>query len=121
MDSTAAAPFGIHTLPSSPLTYPTCQASPSWWLTPSLHWTQYHPHRPHTGCRVWTSQPAPSAAALAEAQATCPDIAAMRQSASLSITSQLVDGVQLFGNISTGTFWPLFPHALQHVVFHSLH
>jgi len=68
-----------------------------------------------------TGQPAPSAAALAEAQATCPDIAAMQQSSSLNITSQLVDGVRLFGDVSTGTFRPLVPRALRHAVFSSLH
>jgi transposase InsO family protein len=68
-----------------------------------------------------TGQPAPSAAALAEAQAACPDVAAMQQSSSLNITSQLVDGVQLFGDVSTGTFRPLVPRALRHAVFSSLH
>ena len=47
------------------------------------------------------SQPVLSAAAFAEAQATCPDVAAMRQCTSLSITSQHVDGVQLYGDVST--------------------
>ena len=68
-----------------------------------------------------TRQPAPSAAALAAAQATCPDVAAMQQSTSLTISSQLVDGVQLVGDISTGTFRPLVPRALRHVVFSNLH
>ena len=67
------------------------------------------------------SQPVPSAAAFAAAQATCPDVAAMRQSTSLNITSQHVDGVQLYGDVSTGTFRPLVPRALRHAVFHSLH
>ncbi len=40
-------------------------------------------------------QPAPSAAALAAAQATCPDVAAMQQSTNLTIATHLVDGVQL--------------------------
>ena len=44
----------------------------------------------------------------------------MRQSARLSITSQLVEGLQLFGDISTGTFRPLVLSALRHAVFHSL-
>ena len=44
----------------------------------------------------------------------------MRQSARLSITSQLVEGLQLFRDISTGMFRPLVLSALRHAVFHSL-
>ena len=81
------------------------------------------PPPPHWVHRVNqpASQPVPSAAAFAAAQATCPDVAAMRQSTSLNITSQHVDGVQLYGDVSTGTFRPLVPRALRHAVFHSLH
>ena len=58
-------------------------------------------------------QPAPSATALATAQATCPDVAAMQQSTNLTIATQIVDGVQLLGDVSTGTFWPLVPCSLR--------
>ena len=48
-------------------------------------------------------------------------MAAMQQSPNLKIATQLVDGVQLLGDVSTGTFRPLVPRALRHAVFRSLH
>ena len=45
----------------------------------------------------------------------------LEESASLSITFQLVDGVKLFGDVSRGKFRPVVPHALRLAVFHSLH
>jgi hypothetical protein len=59
--------------------------------------------------------------AIAAAQPTCPDVAAMRQSPSLSISSRDYSGTQLLGDVSTGTFRPLVPAAFRAAVVRSLH
>jgi hypothetical protein len=60
-------------------------------------------------------------AAIAAAQQSCPDVAAMRQSPSLSISSRDDSGTQLLGDVSTGTFRPLVPAAFRAAVVRSLH
>jgi hypothetical protein len=52
-------------------------------------------------------------AALAAAQTTCPDVLSMQNSPSLQLTSREHGGVQLLGDISTGTFRPLVPAAFR--------
>ena len=79
---------------------------------PPARWVQHVAH---------VEQPEFSAATMAAQQATCPDVAAMRHSSSLNITAQLVDGVELLGDVSTGTFRPLVPRGLRHAIFTSLH
>jgi hypothetical protein len=59
--------------------------------------------------------------AIAAAQPSCPDVAAMRQSLSLSISSRDYRGTQLLGDVSTGTFCPLVPAAFRAAVVRSLH
>jgi hypothetical protein len=58
---------------------------------------------------------------LAASQRTCPDVAAMRASPNLRITSQDVGGVSVLGDVSTGVFRPLVPEAFRQLVFHHLH
>ena len=58
---------------------------------------------------------------LAASQRTCPDVAAMRKSSTLTVTSQEVGGAAVWGDVSTGTFRPLLPEAFRKHVFHSLH
>jgi hypothetical protein len=60
-------------------------------------------------------------AAMAAAQLTCTDCSKMCDSKSLFITSQLVQGVQLFGDVSTGVFRPLVPPAFRDAAVAALH
>ncbi len=60
-------------------------------------------------------------AALAAAQATCPDVLSMQNSPSLQVTIREHGGVQLLGDISTGTFRPLVPAAFRTVIIGFLH
>ncbi len=60
-------------------------------------------------------------AAMATAQLTCNDCSRMCDSRSLFITSQPVQGVKLFGDISTGVFRPLVPLAFRDAAVASLH
>ncbi len=61
-----------------------------------------------------TSPPPPiDYAAMAAAQAGCADCSRMCDSKSLFITSKSIAGVELFGDISTGTFRPLVPAAFR--------
>jgi transposase InsO family protein len=52
-------------------------------------------------------------AAMAAAQPTCADCSRMCDSKSLFITTRKVAGIELFGDISTGTFRPLVPPAFR--------
>jgi hypothetical protein len=54
--------------------------------------------------------------AITAAQPSCPDVAAMRQSPSLSISSRDYSGTQLLGDVSAGTFRPLVPAAFRAAV-----
>jgi hypothetical protein len=60
-------------------------------------------------------------AAMAAAQLTCNDCSKMCDSKSLFITSQPVQGVKLFGDISTGVFSPLVPPAFRDAAVAALH
>jgi hypothetical protein len=60
-------------------------------------------------------------AAMAAAQITCADCSKMCDSRSLFITSQQLQGVKLFGDISTGVFRPLVPPAFRDAAVASLH
>jgi cleavage and polyadenylation specificity factor subunit 1 len=59
--------------------------------------------------------------AMAAAQLNCEDCSRLCDSRSLFITSQLVQGVKLFGDISTGTFRPLVPPAFRDAAVAALH
>jgi hypothetical protein len=59
--------------------------------------------------------------AMAAAQATCPDVLSMQKSPSLQVTSRQHRGVQLLGDVSTGTFRPLVPAAFRTDIIRSLH
>jgi hypothetical protein len=50
---------------------------------------------------------------LAQAQSTCPDVALMRQSSNLTVVPRPVEGETLLGDVSTGVFRPLLPHAFR--------
>jgi len=58
---------------------------------------------------------------IAAAQLTCPDVAAMKLLPSLSVVSQVVEGVEILGDVSTGVFRPLVPPAFREQVFLHLH
>jgi cleavage and polyadenylation specificity factor subunit 1 len=58
---------------------------------------------------------------MALLQATCEDVAALRASGNLQVTSVLVGQAQLWGDVSTGVFRPLVPKALRRQVFDFLH
>jgi hypothetical protein len=58
---------------------------------------------------------------MAAAQITCADCSKMCDSRSLFITSQQLQGVKLFGDISTGVFRPLVPPAFRDAAVASLH
>jgi hypothetical protein len=60
-------------------------------------------------------------AAMAAAQPGCADCSRMCDSKSLFITSKSITGVELFGDISTGTFRPLVPAAFRDSAVASLH
>jgi hypothetical protein len=60
-------------------------------------------------------------AAVAAAQASCPDVVSMQTSPSLQIVSRQAGGVELLGDISTGTFRPLLPAAFRTAAIRSLH
>ncbi len=60
-------------------------------------------------------------AAMAAAQPTCTDCSRMCDSKSLFITSRKVAGIELFGDISTGTFRPLVPPAFCQSAAAALH
>ncbi len=59
--------------------------------------------------------------AMAAAQLTCEDCSKLCDSKYLFITSQLVQGVKLFGDISTGVFRPLVPPAFRDAAVAALH
>jgi transposase InsO family protein len=65
--------------------------------------------------------PAIDYAAMAAAQPTCADCSRMCDSKSLFITARTVAGVELFGDISTGTFRPLVPPAFRESAVAALH
>ncbi len=48
-------------------------------------------------------------AAIAAAQASCPNVATMRSSTTLQTVQRPVNGVQLLGDVSTGVFRPFLP------------
>jgi len=58
---------------------------------------------------------------MAAAQFSCPDLAFMRSSPSLSIIYRLVGDTRLLGDISTGNFRPFVPESFRFAVFQSLH
>jgi cleavage and polyadenylation specificity factor subunit 1 len=60
-------------------------------------------------------------AAMAAAQPTCADCSKMCDSRSLFITTRKVEGIELFGDISTGTFRPLVPPAFRESAAAALH
>ncbi len=60
-------------------------------------------------------------AAMAAAQATCPDVLSMQNSPSLQVTSRHHGGVQLLGDVSTGTFRPHVPTVFRTDIIRSLH
>jgi Reverse transcriptase (RNA-dependent DNA polymerase)/RNase H-like domain found in reverse transcriptase/Integrase zinc binding domain/Integrase core domain len=60
-------------------------------------------------------------AALAAAQKTCGDVAAMRQSLSLDIVYRLCGDVYIYGDVSTPIFRPLVPSDFRRPVFDALH
>jgi hypothetical protein len=60
-------------------------------------------------------------AAMAAAQLACTDCSKMCDSRSLFITSRKVEGTELFGDISTGTFRPLVPPAFRESATAALH
>ena len=60
--------------------------------------------------------------ALAAAQQSCPEVAAMSSSPSLQIVTRVPAGdTHLLGDISTGTFRPLVPPIFRQTVIRSLH
>jgi hypothetical protein len=59
--------------------------------------------------------------AIAAAQQTCPDVAAMSNSSSLQIVSRPAGDTSILGDISTGTFRPLVPPAFRQEVIRRLH
>jgi hypothetical protein len=69
------------------------------------------------------AQPPPALdfAAIAAAQASCPDVATMRSSTSLQTVQRPVDGVQLLGDISTGVVRPFLPAQFRQAAIRSLH
>jgi hypothetical protein len=60
-------------------------------------------------------------AAMAAARPTCADCSRMCDSKSLFITTRKVAGIELFGDISTGTFRPLVPPAFHESAATALH
>jgi hypothetical protein len=60
-------------------------------------------------------------AAMAATQPTCTDCSKMCDSKSLFITTRKVEGVELFGDISTGTFRPLVPPDFRESAAAALH
>jgi hypothetical protein len=58
---------------------------------------------------------------MAVRQIVCPDVAAMRNSTCLEISTMPLKGCQLFGDISTGRFRPLVPTVLRKAVFDNIH
>jgi cleavage and polyadenylation specificity factor subunit 1 len=58
---------------------------------------------------------------LAAAQLECPDVEAMRKSTVLSVTSHVVGGQTLFGDVSTGKFRPFLPAAFRADACAALH
>jgi cleavage and polyadenylation specificity factor subunit 1 len=58
---------------------------------------------------------------LAAAQQECPEVGAMRASASLSIVSQQVGAATLYGDVSTGKFRPLLPPSFRQAACEVLH
>jgi hypothetical protein len=58
---------------------------------------------------------------IAATQLTCPDVAAMKFLPSLNVVSQVVEGVEVLGDVSTGVFRPLVPPAFREQVFLHLH
>jgi hypothetical protein len=58
---------------------------------------------------------------MAVRQIVCPEIAAMHNSTSLQISTVLLKGVNLVGDISTGKFRPLVPAVLRRAVFEAIH
>ncbi len=60
-------------------------------------------------------------AAVPAAQSSCPDVVSMQASPSLQIVSRQAGGVELLGDISTGTFHPLLPAAYRTAAIRSLH
>ncbi len=69
---------------------------------------------------VATAQPV-DFSLIAGAQLTCPDVAAMKLLPSLSVVSQVVEGVEILGDVSTGVFRLLVPPAFREQVFLHLH
>ncbi len=65
--------------------------------------------------------PALDFAAVAAAQASCPDVSAMRNSSLLQTVQRPVGGVQLLGDISTGVFRPFLPTQFRQAAIKSLH
>ena len=62
-----------------------------------------------------------STTALAQAQATCRDVAALRASPVLDVQHSNIGGVELWCDISTGSPRPLVPSSLQRAVFEHIH
>jgi hypothetical protein len=69
------------------------------------------------------AQPPPALdfAAIAAAQASCPDVVAMRGSPSLQTVQRPVGSVQLLGDISAGVFRPFLPAQFRQAAIRSLH
>ena len=56
-------------------------------------------------------------AEMVAVQLTCPDMAALCASSSLSFITRDLEGQLLLGNVSTVRFWPLVPSSFRNVVF----
>ncbi len=69
---------------------------------------------------VATAQPV-DFSLIAAAQLTCPDVASMKLLPSLNMVSQVVEGVEVLRDVSTGVFRPLVPPAFREQVFLHLH
>jgi transposase InsO family protein len=58
---------------------------------------------------------------MAVRQIICPNVARMRQSMCLQLTSMPLKNCQLWGDVSTGHFRPLVPTDLRRAVFDAIH
>jgi hypothetical protein len=71
--------------------------------------------------RAAPQPPALDFAAIAAAQASCPDVANMHSSTTLQTVQRPVDGVQLLGDVSTGVFRPFLPAQFRQAAIRLLH
>ena len=75
---------------------------------------------PSLSCAALTIR-VPSAEELATAQSQCAEVAAMKGLTSLQIATVPIGKLEVFGDISTGTFRPLTPVAMRKTIFDALH